>query len=220
MLNSIIPNPMTLSAFLVCLLAAVVLGVLNAILFTAKEHHSSSVALAIAVLPAVVTMVIMLVNGNIGAGLAVAGTFALCRFRSTPGTAKEITGLFASVAIGLALGMGYIAIAAIFFVVLAVFVLVLSLLNFGEPGTTYRHLKIFIPENLEYDGLFDDLFEKYTTQHELTKVKTSNMGTLYELNYSIRLKTPEVSKAFIDEIRCRNGNLNVICGKESDKDMM
>lgn len=220
MLNSVIQSVMTLPAFLICLFSALILGVLTALVFSAKNYHTSSWKLSLALLPAVVTLIIMLVNGNIGAGLAVAGTFALVRFRSVPGTAKEITGLFFAVAIGLACGMGYIVIAAIFFVVIAGFVLLLGVLKFGELSGAHRHLKITIPENLEYEGLFDDLFDKYTKAHELIRVKTTNMGTLYELTYSIELKKAEVTKSFIDEIRCRNGNLNIICGRDMEKDMI
>lgn len=218
MFNSVIPNAMTLSAFLMCIFAALILGVLTALVFSFRNRHSGSLILALAVLPPIVTLVIMMVNGNIGAGLAVAGTFSLVRFRSAPGTAREICGLFMSTAIGITCGMGYIGIAAVFFLVMAVFLVALSLFRFGETAASSRQLKITIPENLDYDGLFDDIFEKYTSQHELVRVKTTNMGTLYELTYSINLKTPEVSKQFIDDIRCRNGNLNIICGRESDKD--
>ena len=218
MFNSVIPNAMTLSAFLMCIFAALVLGVLTALVFSFRNKHSGSLILALAVLPPIVTLVIMMVNGNIGAGLAVAGTFSLVRFRSAPGTAREICGLFMSTAIGITCGMGYIGIAAVFFLVMAVFLVLLSLFRFGETAASSRQLKITIPENLDYDGLFDDIFEKYTSRHELVRVKTTNMGTLYELTYTINLKTPDVSKQFIDDIRCRNGNLNIICGRESDKD--
>ena len=218
MFNSVIPNAMTLSAFLMCIFAALVLGVLTALVFSFRNKHSGSLILALAVLPPIVTLVIMMVNGNIGAGLAVAGTFSLVSFRSAPGTAREICGLFMSTAIGITCGMGYIGIAAVFFLVMAVFLVLLSLFRFGETAASSRQLKITIPENLDYDGLFDDIFEKYTSRHELVRVKTTNMGTLYELTYTINLKTPEVSKQFIDDIRCRNGNLNIICGRESDRD--
>ncbi|MDY4488565.1 MAG: DUF4956 domain-containing protein [Candidatus Limivicinus sp.] len=218
MFNSVIPNAMTLSAFLMCIFAALVLGVLTALVFSFRNKHSGSLILALAVLPPIVTLVIMMVNGNIGAGLAVAGTFSLVRFRSAPGTAREICGLFMSTAIGITCGMGFIGIAAVFFLVMAVFLVLLSLFRFGETAASSRQLKITIPENLDYDGLFDDIFEKYTSRHELVRVKTTNMGTLYELTYTINLKTPEVSKQFIDDIRCRNGNLNIICGRASDKD--
>ena len=218
MFNSVIPNAMTLSAFLMCIFAALVLGVLTALVFSFRNKHSGSLILALAVLPPIVTLVIMMVNGNIGAGLAVAGTFSLVRFRSAPGTAREICGLFMSTAIGITCGMGYIGIAAVFFLVMAVFLVLLSLFRFGETAASSRQLKITIPENLDYDGLFDDIFEKYTSRHELVRVKTTNMGTLYELTYTINLKAPEVSKQFIDDSRCRNGNLNIICGRESDRD--
>ena len=162
----------------------------------------------------------MLVNGNVGAGLAVAGTFALVRFRSVPGTAREITGLFLSVSLGLACGMGYVGLAALFFVIMGATVLILGRLRFGEGSPACRQLKITIPENLDYEGLFDDLFRQYTLSHELVRVRTINMGTLYELCYEVRLKDAGISKAFLDEIRCRNGNLTVICGREKDKDMI
>ena len=218
MFNSVIPTAMTLSAFLMCIFASLVLGVLTALVFSFRNRHSGSLILALAVLPPIVALVIMMVNGNIGAGLAVAGTFSLVRFRSAPGTAREICGLFMSTAIGITCGMGFIGIAAVFFLVMAVFLIVLSIIRFGETAASSRQLKITIPENLDYDGLFDDIFEKYTSNHQLVRVKTTNMGTLYELTYSINLKTADVSKQFIDEIRCRNGNLNIICGRESDKD--
>ena len=220
MFNSVIPTAMTLSAFLICLVSAIVLGLLTSLIFSVRAKHSSSLILSLALLPPIVTLIIMMVNGNIGAGLAVAGTFSLVRFRSAPGTAKEICGVFMATAIGLACGMGFVGIAALFFLVMAVFVLLLSLVRFGETSSRYRQLKITIPENLNYDGLFDDLFEQYTTRHELVRVKTTNMGTLYELTYDIHIKSRDVSKQFIDDLRCRNGNLNISCGRENEKDML
>ena len=162
----------------------------------------------------------MMVNGNIGAGLGVAGAFSLIRFRSAPGTARELSGLFTGTAIGLACGMGYVGIAALFFLIVAATVIALTLLRLGEKSRSFRQLKITIPENLDYDGLFDDIFETYTTSHDLIRVKTTNMGTLYELTYHITLRGSDVDKAFIDALRCRNGNLNIICGRESDRDML
>ena len=219
MFNSIITVPITLTQFVICIITALVLGVLASVVFTLKNSHSGSLALSIALLPAVVAVVIMLVNGNVGAGLAVAGTFALVRFRSVQGSAREITGLFFAVSLGLACGMGYVALAVVFFVMFSTALLLLTAVHFGESGGA-RQLKITIPENLEYEGLFDDLFEKYTTSHELVRVRTTNMGTLYELTYNINLKDRNISKKFVDELRCRNGNLNIICGRENDRDMM
>lgn len=220
MFDSIIASEITLPVFLGCIGAAMLLGVLTALLFRFRSKNSPSLSMALAVLPAVVTMVIMMVNGNVGAGLAVAGSFALIRFRSLPGKASDIVGLFMATAIGLACGMGYIAIACVYFVAMATFVLLLTLLHFGENTDTYRQLRITIPEILDYDDLFEDIFEKYTTRHELERVKTTNMGTLYELTYAINLKSAKNTKAFIDELRCRNGNLNIVCGKEPDKDVI
>ena len=214
--DSVINGVVTLPSFLICVLAALALGLLTALVFTAYSFHTGSLTISLALLPPVVAVVIMLVNGNVGAGLAVAGTFALVRFRSVPGSAREITGLFMSVALGLACGMGYVGLAALFFLVMAAAVLILGRLRFGEGSRANRQLKITIPENLDYETLFDDLFEKYTLSHELVRVKTSNMGTLYELCYEVRLKEAGISKAFLDEIRCRNGNLTVICGREKE----
>ena len=220
MLSSVINGVVTVPSFLICVLSALALGLLTALVFTFRSYHTGSLTISLALLPPVVTVVIMLVNCNVGAGLAVAGTFALVRFRSVPGTAREITGLFLSVSLGLACGMGYVGLAALFFVIMGATVLILGRLRFGEGSPSCRQLKITIPENLDYEGLFDDLFEKYTLSHELVRVKTTNMGTLYELCYEVCLKDTGISKAFLDEIRCRNGNLTVICGRAKDKDMI
>lgn len=219
MLNSIIGANMSISVFFICILAALALGVLTALIFNRSKFHTGSYSVAVALLPAIVALVIMMVNGNIGAGVAVAGTFALVRFRSAAGTAREITGLFFAVALGIACGMGYVVTAMLFFVVITLAVLLLDALHFGE-ARDHRSLKITIPEDLDYEDIFDDIFERYTVSHELLKVHTTNMGTLYELSYDICLKDNGISKAFIDEIRCRNGNLNVLVGRHSDKEML
>lgn len=215
MLKSIIGTEITLSVFAICTAVSLVLGIGTALVSMFKTRCTQSFAVALAILPAVVQMVIMLVNGNIGAGVAVAGAFSLVRFRSAPGSAREIGAIFLAMAIGLATGMGYVVLAAIFFVVIAAVMLLLTALNFGRQNESERVLKITIPENLDYEGLFDDLFDKYTKSHTLIKVRTSNLGTLYELHYRIVLKSKQVPKPFIDEIRCRNGNLNIVCGREN-----
>lgn len=220
MLNSVLATEITLTSFLICIFSSIVLGVLAALVFNAGSHHSGSWTQSIAMLPSVVTLVIMLVNGNIGAGLAVAGTFAMVRFRSAVGSAKEITGLFYSVAIGLACGMGYVGFAAIFFVIIALFEFCMKKSHFGDSGSSYRKLKITIPENMDYDGLFEDVFEKYTKRHELVKVKTTNMGTLFELTYQIQLKDIHAGKQFIDDLRCRNGNLSIMFSREIEKELI
>lgn len=214
MLNSVITSPMTIGQFLICVVSALILGILAALIFSAGNRYTSSWKISIALLPAVVAVVIIMVNGNLGAGLAVAGTFALTRFRSQPGSAKEVTGLFFAVSLGLICGMGYVMLAAIFFVIMAAVVFVLTKIRFGEADASVRVLKITIPENLDYDEIFDDLFEKHTKMHELQRVRTTNMGTLFELTYDVILKNPNGSKAFVDDLRCRNGNLNIIFGRE------
>lgn len=218
--SSIIGSQITLVTFLICTAVSLILGIATALVYKHKNHCSQSFAVTLAVLPAIVQVVIMLVNGNIGAGVAVAGAFSLVRFRSAPGTAKEIGAIFLAMAIGLATGMGYVSLAVIFFAIIGAFMLVLNLIKFGDGDENERNLKITIPENLDYEGIFDDLFSQYTKKASLEKVKTTNMGTLYELQYSIILKNNEIPKQFIDELRCRNGNLNITCSRTGTKESL
>jgi uncharacterized membrane protein YhiD involved in acid resistance len=219
-LNSIIDIQITILAVAVCTAVSLVLGLGTALLYMYKSSYTQSFVVTLAMLPAVVQVVIMLVNGNVGAGVAVAGAFSLVRFRSAPGTAREIGMIFLAMAIGLATGMGYVTLAILFFVVMAVFVLVLSAVRFGSGNEHERELKITIPENLDYDGLFDDLFHKYTRSTHLYRVKTSNMGTLYELDYHVVLRSERIPKEFLDELRCRNGNLTIVCGRVASKEAL
>ena len=195
-------------------------GLLPALVCMYRQRCSRGFAVTLAILPAMVQMVILLVNGNIGAGVAVAGAFSLVRFRSVPGTAREIGAIFLAMAIGLATGMGYVALAAIFFVIVAAALLALTAMSFGDRSPRERLLKITIPENLDYDGLFDDIFRQYTSSHTLERVKTTNMGTLYELQYHITLKVAQVPKVCLDALRCRNGNLNILCSREMQKETL
>ena len=220
MLDSIIQTQITAQVFALCTAASLALGLGTALLCMYKSRYTQSFIITLAMLPAVVQVVIMLVNGNIGAGVAVAGTFSLVRFRSAPGTAREIGMIFLAMAIGLATGMGYVALAVFFFLIMALFVLVLTSLHFGGGDEHERELKITIPETLDYDGLFDDLFEKYTRSARLERVKTTNMGTLYELHYRVVLKTERIPKEFLDELRCRNGNLNIVCGRVASREAL
>ena len=219
MLNSILGIELTLVSFLICTAVSLLLGVGTALVSMYRSRTTQSFAVTLAILPAVVQLVIMLVNGNLGAGVAVAGAFGLVRFRSAPGTAKEIGALFLAMAIGLATGMGYVGLAVMAFVIVAAMML-LTAVNFGGADEHERVLKITIPESLDYDSLFDDLFEKYTKSCVLERVKTSNMGTLYELTYRVTLPDDHAPKAFLDDLRCRNGNLNIICGREATKDAL
>ena len=207
----------TLQPFLISLTVALLLGALMAAVYCFRSQHSRSFAVTLAMLPATVTVVIMLVNGNLGAGVAVAGTFSLVRFRSMPGTAKEITAIFLSMAVGLACGMGYPGFAALFALIMCAVGVLYTLTNFGgQPkGHLRRVLRITVPENLDYPTVFDDLFEKYTSKTQLTEVRTTNLGSLNRLTYEITLQQPGTEKEFIDELRCRNGNLEISMSYQS-----
>lgn len=220
MLSSIIQSEITMTTFLICTGASILLGMGIAFISMFKTKCSQSFAFTLAIMPAVVQIIIMLVNGNIGAGIAVAGTFSLVRFRSAPGSAREIGSIFLAMATGLATGMGYVTIAGIFFVIMAAFMMVLSAVGFGKGSAGERTLKITIPENLDYEGLFDDLFETYTDGASLERVKLTNVGTMYELSYEIKLKGENVPKEFIDELRCRNGNLDIVCSRAAVKESL
>lgn len=199
--------------FFTLLGVAVVIGLFIAFCYMFRNEYSKNLVISLAILPPIVTVLIMLASGNIGVGVAIGGVFALTRFRSAQGTAKEITHIFLSMAIGLTLGLGYIFIAVILAVVVEALNFIFIFTKFGDPNPKKRTLKITIPENLDYDGVFDDLFKKYTDTSELTKVRLSSLGTMFQLTYSITLKDPTKEKAFIDEIRERNGNLDILCSK-------
>ena len=202
------------------MLVALALGIVIALVYKSSHSHTSSFAVMLAVLPVIESIIILMVNGNLGASVVVLGAFGLIRFRSAPGSAKEIGLVFLTTAVGLATGMGYIWVAAAFFVIITLFYLLLTKTGFGAGAADERDLKITIPENLDYEGLFDDLFRKYTRSAELSRVKTTNMGTLYELSYKIVLQDAGATKAFLDELRTRNGNLTIVCGKPVTKEAL
>lgn len=213
MLNTILTDSFSIETFLICIVGSIVLGAILAWIHSLYNNSSKGFVMTIALLPAIVQMVIMLVNGNLGTGVAVMGAFSLVRFRSIPGNAKEINSIFMAMAVGLATGMGYLVAAALFVAVIGGISILYNATSFGEPKQKLKELKITIPEGLDYTGIFDDLFLQYTAKYELTNVKTANMGSLYKLTYRITLKNPMDEKAFIDELRCRNGNLEIACGK-------
>ena len=215
MFNSLLSSGFTAQSFLICTAVSLVLGLLTALCYSFRASFSKSFCLTRAILPAIVQVIIMMVSGSIGAGVAVAGTFSLVRFRSEPGTARQIAALFLSVALGIALGMGYAVLAGVFFLIVTLFFLLLTLVGFGGEHGAQRDLRITIPENMDYEGVFDDLFAKYTTSHSLERVRTTNMGTLYEIRYTVVLKDEKQLKAFMDELRARNGNLTIVCGRVS-----
>ncbi|MCR4599407.1 MAG: DUF4956 domain-containing protein [Acetatifactor sp.] len=201
--------------FLICLGAALILGFFLAIVSSYKANTSQSFFLSIALLPAVVCVVIMMVNGNVGAGIAVAGAFSLVRFRSAPGSAKEICAIFLAMGAGLILGMGYIGYAVLFTVILSAVLFAYVQLGIGNKQSLPQEktLHVTIPENLDYETVFEEILEKYTAKHELTNVKTTNMGSLFKLTYGITLKEIGREKEFLDKLRTRNGNLEISLSK-------
>jgi len=201
----------SIGSFLICTLVSLVLGLLVALQYMYRSTYKKNFVVTLALMPAIVQMVIMLVNGNLGTGVAVMGAFSLVRFRSVPGSSKEITSIFLVMAVGLATGMGYLAIAALFVIIIGLVNIAYNSLSFGEQTANTRDLKIMIPESLDYSDIFEDLFQKYTRSSELQEVRTANMGSLYKLNYRITIKDPNQEKKFIDELRCRNGNLEISC---------
>ncbi len=188
------------SSFLTCLAGSLVLGAILAFVFTykSKTDYTKSFVGTLLILPAVVAIVIMMVSGSIGTGIAVAGTFSLVRFRSIPGTAREISAIFLAMAVGLACGMGYLGFAAIFTAVMG-----------HSSDSLDKLVRITVPEDLEYGTAFADLFDRYTTEAKLVGVKTTNLGSLNRLSYNIRLKEAGTEKALIDDLRVRNGNLEI-----------
>ena len=190
---------------------ALVLGLFIAMIYR-RSTTSHGFPVILALMPLLVTAVIMIVNGNLGASVAVLGAFGLVRFRSAPGTSREIGFIFFSMAVGLAIGMGFLTLAVLITLITGCAYLILEKADFGNVTSKDRLLKITIPEDLDYDGIFDDLFQKYTTHSNLDRVKTTNMGTMYELSYLIEMRNMSKQKEFIDELRCRNGNLTIMMG--------
>ena len=199
--------------FLLCCAASIVLGAAVAAIYMFRHTYSKNFVVTLALLPLIVQMVITLVNGNLGAGIAVMGVFNLVRFRSIPGSAKDIGNVFLAMAIGLATGMGFIALAVLFTVIVGIVNVVYVLTPFGRQKAPEKMLKITIPEDLEYDGVFDGVLARYTDEHELVEVQTTNMGSLFLLEYAVRMKEPGAEKRMIDEVRCLNGNLKVVLGR-------
>ncbi len=206
-----------IGGFLSCVLVSLIIGLLLSLAYSYRSRFSKSFLLTLAILPMLVAVVIMMVNGNIGAGVAVAGAFSLVRFRSNPGTAREIASLFGAMAAGLIAGMGYLAIAVLFTLIVCLVMVVYERFDFGSRKTDNRFkvLTVTIPESLNYSEVFDDVFVRYVNHHDLVHVKTTNMGSLYKLTYEIEEKDPSSEKEMIDELRCRNGNLEISVSRQA-----
>lgn len=203
-------TPVSIEGLLLCILVALALGLVLSAVYGVRNRHSKSFATTLVLLPAIVCVVIAAVNGNLGVGIAVLGAFSLVRFRSVPGSGRDIAFIFLAMAVGLVCGMGHLAVAAMVTAVISAAYLALQLTGFnGFSKGTDRTLRVTVPEDLDYAGAFDDLFAQYTAYHELVTVRTSEMGSLYKLVYNVGMKDAAQEKAFIDAIRCRNGNLEV-----------
>ena len=201
--------------FLLCVAVALVIGLILAAAYMYRARYTRSFITTLAVLPAVVCVVIMMVNGNIGAGVAVAGVFGLVRFRSVPGTAREIGMVFLAMVAGLICGMGYLAYAVLFTVVLCGVMVLYNRIGLGSGrGALQRSVRITIPEDLNYTTVFEEPFEKYTTEHDLQQVKTTNLGSMFRLVYNVTLTSADAEKALIDDLRCRNGNLEILVSRQ------
>ena len=207
-------STISVTGFLICIAVSLVLGVILSICSSYKSKSSKTFNTAIALLPAAVCVVIMMVNGNVGAGVAVAGAFSLVRFRSAPGSGKDIVTIFLTMGCGLILGMGYIAYAVIYTIIMGIVMIAANTAYINKNANSVKVLKITIPEDLDYYGIFTDIFEKYLKEFECTSVKTSNMGSLYKLKYEVILKENTYEKNLIDELRCRNGNLEISISKQ------
>lgn len=202
----------TSAEFLICCLTSLVLGAIAALVYTFRHDHTKSFVVTLALLPLIVQAVITLVNGNLGAGIAVMGVFNLVRFRSIPGSAKDIGSVFFAMAIGLATGMGFITLAVLFTTIVSVANIAYALSPFGRQTESTKVLTVAVPEDLEFAGMFDGILSQFAEHHELTEIRTTNMGSLYQLTYRLRMKRSGEEKQMIDEIRCLNGNLKVTLG--------
>lgn len=226
MLNSIfhglfdtnMTSVISVSDFLLCMGCSLLIGLILAFGYTYRSHCTRSFLVTLALLPAVVCVVIMMVNGNVGTGVAVAGAFSLVRFRSAPGTGKEITMLFLGMGAGLIVGMGYLGYALLFTVIMIALVILYNRLSFGtaKRSALYKTLSITIPEDLDYSGVFDGILRGYTTSYELVRVKTTNMGSMFHLTYNLTLRDVAKEKEMIDKLRCRNGNLEISVSKQEN----
>ncbi|SHL40349.1 protein of unknown function [Anaerocolumna jejuensis DSM 15929] len=208
-----VTGSLTIETALICTVVSLILGGIIAVIYMTQGTYSKSFIITLILLPALVQAVIMVVNGNLGAGVAVMGAFSLVRFRSIPGSSKEISSIFFAMVVGLATGMGYITYAVLITVIIGLALFLLSRFSFGDKKNENKELRVTIPENLDYTDVFDDIFKKYTKNVTLTKVKTTNLGSMYDLYYEIELLDGSKEKEMIDDIRCRNGNLTIICGR-------
>ena len=217
MFNSVISSTgLTLTSTLICSVSAIILGIIIALVHMKTSKYSKNFIITLSVLPILVSIVMMMVNGNLGTSVAILGAFSLIRFRSMPGNSKEILSVFFAMAIGLSIGMGQVIFAGLITIMISLLILLLNYIKFGESNNNDKILDITIPEDLDYDNIFEDLFSKYLKKYELLKIKTTNLGSLYELKYNIILNNDVKMQEFINELRVRNGNLKISIHKDEE----
>lgn len=195
-----------------------VLGLILAKVYQYKTVYSKSFMMTLVMLPTLIAIVIFLVNGSLGAGVAVMGAFSLIRFRSAPGGAKELLAIFLAMTIGIAVGMGYLIFASVFTMIMSVVILLLETVNFGQMKHSMRQVTVVIPESLDYETVFDDIFQKATNYVELANVKTSDMGSLFKIKYIVQLNGTMTEKELVDALRTRNGNLEIAISRYVTKE--
>ncbi|MBR6821534.1 MAG: DUF4956 domain-containing protein [Clostridia bacterium] len=216
--DSILTGDMTLTVYLILLGSSIILGILNALASSFRNRSGRTFYSALVLLPPTVLTVVTMVNGNVGTGIAVAGSFSLLKFRSAPAKARDLMSIFISMASGLCCAAGYVGIAFLFTVIICSISMLLAVLN--TTGAEKKILSITIPETLSINGAFDDVFEKYTASHELRKLKTTNLGSLYRLRYEIMIKNKDHIQNMIDELRVRNGNLEISITSDTEEEEM
>ena len=211
-------NVISVGDFLLCIGCSLIIGLILVAAYMYHTRCSKSYMVTLAILPAVVCVVIMMVNGNIGTGLAVAGAFTLVRFRSAPGSAKEITMLFLAMGTGLLTGMGYVGFAFIFAIIMSIVTVLYNHFDFGvqKRALRYKTINIMMPEDLDYSNVFDDILEKYTDSYEFVRVKTTNMGSMFRITYNLTMKKDANEKEMLDLLRQRNGNLEISISKQDN----
>lgn len=220
MFNSVIGDSLTFESAGICILVSIILGIFISFIHMKTTKYNKNFIVSLSVLPLIVSMIIIMVNGNLGTSVAIVGAFSLIRFRSIPGNSKEIISVFLAMSVGLAVGMGQVLFASLVTLVTGLVLLILSYSKFGIEETKYKTLDILIPEDLDYDTVFDKVLKKYTELFEIIKVKTSNMGSLYEIKYKIEMKKNVSEKKFIDELRILNGNLKISISKAETEEML
>ena len=220
MFNSVINGNLTLISSSICIICSIILGLIISLVYMKTSRYSKNYIITLAILPILVSTVMIMVNGNLGTGIAIAGAFSLVRFRSMPGNSKEIMSVFFAMTIGISIGAGYVFFATLITITVALMIILFYFINFGEDKNKYKVLDIVVPETLDYDNIFDEVFNKYANKCELLRIKTTNLGSLYELRYNVTLKEGCKEKEFIDSIRVRNGNLKVSMHKQEEGEIL